>query len=131
VGIALERFFREMKDNARLTGTWCKTCKLVYVPAVLFCERCFETLQEYVQVPSKGVVHTYTINYEDLEGKLLKEPAVLAMVKIDGAYGGLIHYLGEVERDALKIGMSVEAVFKPKEERVGSILDIKYFKPIK
>jgi uncharacterized OB-fold protein len=29
----------------------------------------------------------------------------------------------------VEIGMTVEAVFKPKEERVGSILDIQYFKP--
>ena len=31
--------------------------------------------------------------------------------------------------DAVKIGMRVQAVWKPAEEREGSILDIKYFKP--
>lgn len=36
--------------------------------------------------------------------------------------------LGEVDFDQLKIGMKVQAVFK--EERVGNILDIKYFKPL-
>jgi uncharacterized OB-fold protein len=29
----------------------------------------------------------------------------------------------------LEIGLLVEAVFLPKSKRVGSILDIKYFKP--
>jgi len=39
--------------------------------------------------------------------------------------------LGEVDNpDELKIGMRVKAVFKEKKDREGSILDIKYFKPI-
>jgi uncharacterized OB-fold protein len=38
--------------------------------------------------------------------------------------------LDEVHLDDLDIGMSVEAVFKPKGEREGSILDIKYFRPV-
>jgi len=31
----------------------------------------------------------------------------------------------------VKFGMKVKAVWKPKEERVGAITDIKYFKPLK
>jgi len=42
---------------------------------------------------------------------------------------GLVHRLGEVEPEEVEIGMPVEIVLKPKEERIGSILDIKYFKP--
>jgi uncharacterized OB-fold protein len=38
--------------------------------------------------------------------------------------------MGEVELDQVEIGMTVEAVFKPKSKRIGSILDIKYFKPV-
>jgi len=38
--------------------------------------------------------------------------------------------LGEVELDELYIGLPVEALFKPKKEREGSILDIKYFRPL-
>jgi uncharacterized OB-fold protein len=36
--------------------------------------------------------------------------------------------LGGVEAEQLQIGMRVQAVFK--EERTGSILDIKYFRPL-
>jgi uncharacterized OB-fold protein len=53
------------------------------------------------------------------------------MVKIDHTDGGLVHYLGDVKPDEVYIGMPVEAVFKPKKQRKGSILDIKYFKPKK
>jgi uncharacterized OB-fold protein len=38
--------------------------------------------------------------------------------------------LGEVDPEKLKVGTKVKAVFKVKKERQGSILDIKYFKPL-
>ena len=44
---------------------------------------------------------------------------------------GFLHLLGEVEEKDIRVGMKVEAVWKPPSERVGSILDIKYFRPIK
>ncbi len=53
-GIAGERFFRAIKDEARFLGTRCEACDLVYVPATIFCERCFAELDEWVEVPSTG-----------------------------------------------------------------------------
>jgi uncharacterized OB-fold protein len=41
-----------------------------------------------------------------------------------------MHLLGEVDPQQVEIGMKVQAVWKPAEEREGSILDIKYFKPV-
>ncbi len=129
VGIAGERFFREIKDNARIMGTKCPHCKILYVPARLYCERCFSELEEWVEVPPRGEVHTFTVLHMDLEENPLEKPIILAFVKLDGADGGIVHYLGEVEPDEVYIGMRVEAVFKPAEERKGEIADIKYFRP--
>lgn len=128
-GIAGERFFREIKDNARIMGTTCKNCSLTYVPARLFCERCFNKLEDWQEVGKKGVVHTYTVAYLDLNGSRLEEPVILAMVQINDACGGLVHRLSEVKPDKVKIGMPVEAVFETQAKRTGSIFDIKYFKP--
>jgi len=130
-GVAGERFFREIKENARIMGTKCKQCGVVYVPARMYCERCFEKLDEWVDVGKRGVVHAYTVAYVDMDGCKLKEPTVYAMVRIDGANGGLVHKLGEVDLKELEIDMAVEAVFKPKQQREGSINDIKYFEPTK
>ena len=129
-GLAGERFFREMKDHARFVGTRCTACHLTYVPATMFCERCFSELDEWVEVPNQGTVFTYTVLHLDLDDGPLDPPAVLAYVKLDESDGGLVHYLGEVEPDHLSIGMEVEAVFKEAEEREGSILDIRYFRPV-
>ena len=42
---------------------------------------------------------------------------------------GIMHVLGEVDPQEVKIGMRVKAVWKPPKERSGAITDIKYFKP--
>ena len=130
VGIAGERFFRTIKDQARIVGTRCPTCDLVYVPAVLFCERCFAELDEWVEVPSRGQVFTYTVLYRDLDEAPLDPPAILAYVKLAGSDGGLVHYLAGVDPGAVYIGMEVEALFKDPAERQGSILDLVHFQPV-
>jgi hypothetical protein len=58
----------------------------------------------------------------------IKTPFAYGIIKLDGADTGFAHIIGEVSSKDLHIGMRVQAVFKDK--RVGSILDIKYFKPI-
>jgi len=129
-GIAGEKFFREIQENGKFLGTVCPTCGITYVPPRLYCERCFAHLEEWVEVPSTGRVHTFTVVHLDLDGEPLEKPRVMAFVHLDGTDGGLVHYLGEVQSDQVHIGMSVEAVFKDKAERKGSILDIAHFKPV-
>ena len=129
-GVAGERFLREIKDHARILGTRCPACDLVYVPATLFCERCFAELDEWLEVSSQGRVFTFTVLFRDLENKPLDPPMILAYVKLNGTNGGLVHYLDEIEPEQVCIGLEVEAVFKDASERKGSILDIQYFRPV-
>ena len=128
-GIAGERFFRAIMDG-RFVGTHCQSCDLIYVPATMFCERCFAELDEWVEVANRGHVFTYTILFRDLDDQPLDEPAVLAYVKLDGTDGGLVHYVGGTEETGIYVGMEVEAVFKDPAERQGSILDIAYFRSL-
>jgi len=130
LGVAGERFFKEIKENEKIMGARCKCCNVVYVPPRMYCEKCFEKLEEWIEVGRKGIVHTFTVACIDKDGCCLKEPVIYAVIKFDGAEGGLVHKLGEVKPENVCIGMKVEAVFKPKEQRVGSINDIKYFKPV-
>ncbi|UCD96875.1 MAG: Zn-ribbon domain-containing OB-fold protein [Candidatus Bathyarchaeota archaeon] len=130
LGLAGEKFFMEMKNSGRIFAAKCKHCGFIYLPPRLYCERCFKKLTEWVNVGTKGEVFSYTVAYVDVDSSRLKEPTVYAYIKFDGAHGGLIHRLGEVEPDDVQIGMLVEAVFKPLEERNADINDIKYFKPL-
>jgi len=65
--------------------------------------------------------------------KTIEEPILIGVISIDGAspLHGFMHYFGEMSKDEIKIGMKVKAVWKPENEREGSITDIKYFKPLK
>ncbi|MDP9330670.1 MAG: hypothetical protein M3P11_08550 [Actinomycetota bacterium] len=61
----------------------------------------------------------------------LDPPEIPAVIRLDGAsQGGFLHMLGEIRPEDVAIGLAVEAVWKPAEERTGSILDISYFRPI-
>jgi hypothetical protein len=127
-GVAGERFFRALKDEGRILGTRCPRCDLVYVPGRMFCERCMGKLEEWRDVGTRGEVYTFTLLYEDIDGRPTEEPEIVAFVKIED--GGLVHRLGEVQADEIAIGMPVEAVLKPAKERIGSIQDIAYFRPV-
>lgn len=126
-GLAGEHFFRAIKDNARIMGTRCPQCERIYVPGVLFCERCLTELEEWVDVGTIGEVHTFTVLFEEIDGTQKETPEIIAFVKIED--GGIIHRLGELDLEAVEIGIPVEAVFKPADERKGAIDDIIYFKP--
>ncbi len=129
-GLAGEKFFREIMDNARLLGTRCENCEYTYVPPTLFCERCFAKLEDWVEVGPEGTVQSFTVLLEDLDGSPLAEMEIMALIQLDGADSVLVHRLGDVGLDELAIGMRVTAVFKPPKEREGSILDIVHFAPV-
>jgi hypothetical protein len=128
LGIAGDKFFKTLRDTGKFLGTKCDSCNYTYVPPRMFCETCFASLNEYIEISDKGTVQSYTINYVDVNSEKLKEPIIMALIKLDGADSVFVHKLGEIRN--VSIGMRVKAVLKPRNERKGSILDIKYFKPI-
>jgi len=129
VGIAGERFLRELRDNAKILGIRCSRCKLVHVPPRTYCERCFERLHDWVELASEGTIETFTICYFSANGNRLAEPEIIASVKLNGATAGFIHRIRDTNDRDIRIGMNVEAVLKERGERVGSLLDIAYFRP--
>ncbi len=128
-GVAGERFLRELKDNARIVAVRCPECQANLLPPRQYCERCFSETTEWVPLTGRGVVHSYTLVGVDLDGKPLADPVPVAVIKLDGADGSLVHYLGELGGARLRVGLPVEPVFRPAEERTGSIRDILCFRP--
>jgi len=131
-GVIGSKFLVELRDNRKIKGVKCPTCNQVSVPPRSTCKYCFGELSELVDVSDKGTVITYTVAHEPNPLQPVKgSPVIFGIVKLDGADNGFVHMLGEVDLKQLKCGMRVKAVFKPKKQRVASILDIKYFKPVK
>jgi len=130
-GVAIGRYLAELK-NGRLIGRKCRKCRRIMVPPRMFCEHCFRPTDEWVYLEDTGTVVSYSLCYVTWDVKRVKEPIIPAIIEIDGASKGMgiMHLLGEVEPEEVKIGMRVKAVWKPPEEREGAITDIRYFKPL-
>ena len=126
-GVAGERFFRAIMEEGAIMGSVCPDCNLTYVPARIFCERCMAELDQWTDVGTHGEVHSFTILFVDKDGTPLEKPEIVAFIRIGD--GGLIHRLQEIEPEHVEFGMVVEAVFKAKKNREGSILDITHFRP--
>lgn len=130
-GLAGEKFFRTIKDKGTFLGTNCAVCDITYVPPKIYCDRCFAKLERYIDVGTVGFIESFTISFKNMDGSDKDRPRILAMIKIAGTDGGLIHYLVGIPPDDIALGMPVQAVFKPKGKRVGSIEDIVGFGPVK
>lgn len=130
-GVAIGRYLRELKAG-RLIGVYCDQCKRTVIPPRNVCEWCFRPMDDWVYLPDTGTINTFSLCYVTWDMQYPDKPEIPAVIDIDGTKPsmGIMHLLGEVEPQKVEIGMKVQAVWKPAEERTGSILDIKYFKPI-
>ncbi len=130
-GVAIGRYLASLKEGIIL-GSHCSTCRKTVVPPRTVCEWCFRPMDEFVPLQDTGTVNTFSLCYVTWDVKRIKEPEIPAVIEIDGAspLHGIMHMLDEVDPQTVHIGMRVKAVWKPAEERQGSIIDILYFKPI-
>ncbi len=129
-GVAIGQYLAALKQGV-LLGSRCRTCRKTVVPPRLVCEWCYRPMDEFVPLQDTGRVNTFSLCYVTWDVQRIVEPEIPAVIEIDGAspLHGIMHKLGEVEPSRVAIGMSVQAVWKPPEERTGAITDILYFKP--
>ncbi|MDW7728804.1 MAG: Zn-ribbon domain-containing OB-fold protein [Bacillota bacterium] len=133
-GVAVGRYLAELK-NGRIIAKECRRCNRIMLPPRMFCELCFRPSGNWVYVKDTGTVNTFSICRVHWDASRIKEdekPYLPAVIEIDGASKGMgiMHLLGEVEPDDIKIGMKVKAVWKPEAKRTGAVTDILYFKPL-
>ncbi|MBN1148854.1 MAG: Zn-ribbon domain-containing OB-fold protein [Anaerolineales bacterium] len=130
-GVAIGRYLAGFKQG-QILGARCSVCRKVVVPPRTVCEWCFRPMDEYVPLQDTGVVNTFSICYVTWDVRRVQEPEIPAVIEIDGAspLHGIMHLLGEVDPQKVRIGMRVKAVWKPPEERQGAVTDILYFKPL-
>jgi uncharacterized OB-fold protein len=127
-GVAGEAFFAALRDAGVLLGSRCANCDYTYVPARMFCERCFAELTADTEVGPGGELVSFTILFEGIEGEPLELPEVIGAVRLDGADAVLIHRVLDLTDEPLEIGERVEVALRPEADRSGSILDIEGFR---
>ncbi len=126
-GETASAFFIKLRDEQKISGTWCAACKKLFLPPRKTCPLCFSAQIEWKTVQPVGTVTAFTVVRRQLAAMPRKAPVIYAMIKIDGTETGLLHILDEVKPGDVKIGMRVEAKFA--EVRKATIFDIEYFRP--
>jgi uncharacterized OB-fold protein len=130
-GIAISRYLMGLKEGVIL-GSYCAHCRQTVVPPRMVCEWCFHPMDKFVELEDKGTVNTYSLCYVTWDVQRIKVPEIPAVIDLDSTspLHGILHKLGDVEPGQVSIGMRVQAVWKPVNDREGAITDIQYFKPI-
>jgi hypothetical protein len=126
-GVAGTAFFTALRDRGVLLGSRCEACSYTYVPARLFCERCFAELAADTEVGPGGELVSFTIGFVGLDGDPLEDPETIGLVRLDGADSVLVHRVLDAD-EPLEIGERLEVVLRPEGEREGTIVDIEGFR---
>ncbi len=127
-GKALSRFLTII-EGGKIIGQRCPKCAKVYVPARGSCPTCGVATAEAVEVKDRGIVTTFCIVNIPFPGMAVKPPFAAASVLLDGADIAIFHLLQEVPVENVRMGLRVEAVWKPASEMEMSMESIAYFKP--
>ena len=124
-GVGNTAFFEALRDRGVLLGSRCEACAFTYLPARIFCERCFAELQPDTECGPGGTLESFTVGHVGIDGEPLDEQVTIGLVKLDHADTVLMHFL--IGESAWQIGLRVEATMRT--DRTGSILDIEGFRP--
>ena len=128
VGGAHAEFLQNL-TRGRLIGKRCPRCEKVYVPARGSCPRCGIAMAESVEVSDRGTITTFCIVRVPSENIDLKLPYCAANILLDRSDMPMIALLQECDAEDVRIGMRVEAVWKPEKEWGPTLENIRYFRP--
>ena len=122
------RYLHALKDK-KILGSKCSKTGKVFVPPVINSPESFAPADELVEVADRGIMTTFCIVNIPVIGRDLQLPYVAASVALDGVAVSIFALIQECKPEDARMGMRVEAVWKPDGERVGSHEDILYFRP--
>lgn len=121
-------FLRALQEG-KLLGARTGSDGKVYFPPKEADPATGKELTEYVELPDKGTVTTFAIINIPFAGQRIKPPYVAAYVLLDGADIPFLHLVTEIDATEVRMGMRVEAVWKPRAEWGLGIDNISHFRP--
>lgn len=111
--------FFEGLTKKKLMGTRCKPCRKTYATPRTHCMECGKVCR-WVQLPSEGVIHTWTTCYYGSEEFLKETPYHLILVQFPGVDTLFLSQLKKAKEGAIEIGMAVKAQYKSKPKLTAS-----------
>ena len=124
-----ESTFLRALEEGKLVGSRTGSTGKVYFPAREADPGTGLATTEFVELPDKGTVTTFAIINIPFAGQRIKPPYVAAYVLLDGADIPFLHLVTEIDAADVRMGMRVEAVWKPRDEWGLGIDNIDYFRP--
>ena len=121
-------FLRALKEGT-LLGARSGDNGKVYFPPREADPATGKELDKFVELPDTGTVTTFAIINIPFAGQKIKPPYVAAYILLDGADIPFLHLVTEIDAADVRMGMRVQAVWKPLEERDFGIDTIDYFRP--
>lgn len=124
-----ESTFLRGLEHGKLLGARSGDDGKVYFPPKEADPETGKALDQYVELPDKGTVTTFAVINIPFAGQRIKPPYVAAYVLLDGADIPFLHLVTEIDASEVRMGMRVEAVWKPQEEWGLGIDNIDHFRP--
>jgi uncharacterized protein len=121
-------FYRALEEG-RIIGQRCPVCQKVYVPPRSACPVDGVATTDEVELSDRGTVTTFCIVNVPFLGQKITPPYVSAYVLLDGADIAFLHLILDIPAEEVRMGMRVEAVWKPREEWGTTIENISHFRP--
>ena len=128
-GRALSGYLRAMGDK-RILGERCGTTGQVFVPPRGVSPLAGTATSDVVELPDTGYVDSFNITRVPIERRPdLKPPYCSAWIVLDGASVGFMGLVINIAPEEVRIGMRVQAVWKPDEELETSAANILGWEP--
>jgi uncharacterized OB-fold protein len=124
-----ETTFLKALEEGKLLGARTGDSGKVYFPPKEADPATGLELDQFIELPDKGTVTTFAIINIPFSGQRIKPPYVAAYVLLDGADIPFLHLVTEIDPADVRMGMRVQAVWKPRDEWGLGIDNIDYFRP--
>lgn len=122
------RYLRGLADG-RLLGQRCPACGKVYIPPRGACPTDGVPTEAEVELPDRGIVTTFCIVNVPFLGQRIPPPYVAAYILLDGADIAFLHLVLGCAADEVRMGMRVEAAWRPRDEWGTTLENIDHFRP--
>jgi uncharacterized protein len=121
-------YLRGLADG-RLLGQRCPACGKVYIPPRGTCPADGVPTTAEVELPDTGTVTTFCVVNVPYQGQRVTPPYVAAAVLLDGADIAFQHLILGCAPGEVRMGMRVQAVWKPRAEWGTTAENIDHFRP--
>jgi uncharacterized OB-fold protein len=115
--------------EGKIIGQRCPVCQKVYVPPRGACPTDGVPTTTDVELPDRGTVTTFCVVNVPFQGQRVPTPYVAAAILLDGADIAFQHLILGCPPDEVRMGMRVEAVWKPPEQWGTTSENIDHFRP--